>query len=228
MEWSGENTKPYQRKILLAEDACQYQCLKKKKPQKQMRATLESIKTTYPSIWRTGIHPGCNGALRPICTGLTHKEAKTVADKLFNDFILLFGFPCKIHHYMGKEFDKRLIGRLKELSGIRGSHTSPYHPEGREVHQDPAEHVKDLTEEEKADWKTSVPKVVHEYNSTHSEATGYSPYFLLFGRSPRFPINLLFNLGVSDKYEGHWDYVALPADRVLVRNLSEHGVPGKI
>lgn len=67
--------------------------------------------------------------------------------------------------------------------------------------------LRTLTEEEKADWKTSVPKVVHTYNSTRSEATGYSPYFLLFGRSSRLPIDNLFNLGVSNKREGHENYV---------------------
>lgn len=34
-----------------------------------------------------------------------NKEAKTVADRLFNDFILRFGFPCKIHHDMGLTTD---------------------------------------------------------------------------------------------------------------------------
>ena len=30
------------------------------------------------------------------------------------------------------------------------------------------------------------------YNSTHSAVTGYSPYFLLFGRKSRMPVDCLF------------------------------------
>ena len=34
------------------------------------------------------------------------KAGKTVAKKLFNDFVLRFGFPAGIHHDQGGEFEK--------------------------------------------------------------------------------------------------------------------------
>lgn len=48
---------------------------------------------------------------------------------------------------------------------------------------------------------------MHAYNCTRSEATGFSPYYLLFGQSPRLPIDLLFNLQPSEKQENHSEYV---------------------
>lgn len=59
-----------------------------------------------------------------------NKSAKTVAQKLYNDFIVQFGFPLRIHHDQGGEFENRLHRELKKLCDVEHSRTTPYHPDG--------------------------------------------------------------------------------------------------
>lgn len=66
--------------------------------------------------------------------------------------------------------------------------------------------LRNLLEIAKVDWKVSLAKVVHAYNCTCSEATGYTPYFLSFGRNPMLPIDLMLGLTVKDQSSSHRNY----------------------
>lgn len=52
-----------------------------------------------------------------------------------------------------------------------------------------------LDADKKNDWPEYVLPLVHAYNCTRHSSTGYSPYFLMFGRTPRLPIDV--SLGVA-------------------------------
>lgn len=71
-----------------------------------------------------------------------------------------------------------------------------------------------LADEEKADCKNSLAKVVHAYNCTRSEATGFSPYYLLYGRSPHLPIDILFNLKTDEVNGSYPDYISCWKERM--------------
>ena len=67
--------------------------------------------------------------------------------------------------------------------------------------------VKTLPENQKKRWDQHVSKVVHAYNCTRNDATGFSPFFLLFGRYPRLPIDLMFGCNKVEDRLNHKDYV---------------------
>ena len=49
-----------------------------------------------------------------------------------------------------------------------------------------------LEEGKKACWSKHLPKLLLAYNATRSAVTGYSPYYLLFGRRSRIPVDYVF------------------------------------
>ena len=49
-----------------------------------------------------------------------------------------------------------------------------------------------LEEDKKACWSEHLPELLLAYNATRSTVTGYSPYYLLFGRRSRIPVDYLF------------------------------------
>ncbi|XP_046346845.2 protein TsetseEP-like [Haliotis rufescens] len=54
-----------------------------------------------------------------------------------------------------------------------------------------------LDPDSKRDWKTHVGPLVHAYNCTQHESTGQSPFFLMFGRHPRLPVDIAFGLDIE-------------------------------
>ena len=124
------------------------------------------------------------------------QTARTATETLRNGYFGLFGAPAYLVSDQGKAFTGHLISNLCELYGVQKLRTSPYHAQTNgqveRMNQTIIRMIGKLEEDKKARWSEHLPEMLSAYNGTCSAVTGYSPYFFLFGRKSRMPVDCLF------------------------------------
>ena len=116
------------------------------------------------------------------------QTALMTAKSLWDNFIIHYGLPEKNHSDQGKNFESEHIADLFRLMWTKKHRTSLYHPqmngqcEG--FNSFLISMMGTLHPECKSDWKSSIRVLVHTYNCTQNSATGFNPYFLMYGRQP--------------------------------------------
>ena len=124
------------------------------------------------------------------------QTACTATETLRSGYFGLFGAPAYLVSDQGKAFTGHLITNLCELYGVQKLRTSPYHAQTNGqvewMNQTIICMIGKLEQDKKTRWSEHLPEMLSAYNGTHSTVTSYSPYFLLFGRKARMPVDYLF------------------------------------
>ena len=201
-----------------------HRCVLSKTPEPSARAPLESIKTSAPlelvcvDFWSAEDSNNKSVDVLVITdhfTKLAHafpcqdQTAKRVAKKLWENFFCVYGFPQRLHSDQGANFESELIAELLHLSGVDKSHTSPYHPMGNggteRFNRTLGNMLRSLPLRSKQKWPQMIQTMTFVYNCTVHETTGFAPFYLMFGRVPRLPVDLLFKNVLHDANVGDYD-----------------------
>ncbi|KAL6478149.1 hypothetical protein MHYP_G00139840 [Metynnis hypsauchen] len=130
------------------------------------------------------------------------QKASTVAKVLVEKYFVHYGLPARIHSDQGRDFESKLIRDLLRMLGVRKSRTTPYHPQGdpqpERFNRTLLSMLGTLDPKQKQRWSQRISQLVHAYNCTCNDATGYSPYLLMFGREARLPVDLCFGVSLED------------------------------
>lgn len=123
------------------------------------------------------------------------QEAETIAKAFVHNIILKFGFRenLSVLSDMGTNFQSELFKRICKLLKIKKRNTSPWHPETngalershRTLKEYLRNYVVDINE-----WDKFVEFGIFTMNSSKNEATGYSPFELVFGYKIHVPTSL--------------------------------------
>ena len=124
------------------------------------------------------------------------QTARAATETLRSGYFRLFGAPAYLISDQGKALTGHLITNLCELYGVQKLRTSPYHAQTNgqveRMNQTIIHMIGKLEQDKKAHLSEHLPEMLSAYNGTRSTVTGYSPYFLLFGRKARMPVDYLF------------------------------------
>ena len=124
------------------------------------------------------------------------QTACTATETLRNGYFGLFGAPAYLVSDQGKAFTGHVITHLCELYGVQKLGTLPYRAQTNgqveRMNQTIMRMIGKLEKDRKACWSEHLPELLLAYNATRSAVTGYSPYYLLFSRRPRIPVDYLF------------------------------------
>ena len=129
------------------------------------------------------------------------QTAKSTAQNLWNKFIVHYGLPEKILTDQGQNFESNLLKALCEIAQVKKIRTSGYHPQtnGQCLHFNATlmNMLGTLPEKPKSALREQVHTLVHA-NCTRNNATGFSPYYLMFGRKPCLPMDILYGTNTAD------------------------------
>ena len=124
------------------------------------------------------------------------QTTRTATETLRIGYFRLFGAPAYLVSDQGKAFMGHVITHLCELYGVQKLRTSLYHAQTNgqveRMKQTIIHMIGKLEEDKKACWSEHLLKLLMACNATCSAVIRYSPYYLLFGRRPRKPVDYLF------------------------------------
>ena len=193
-------------------------CAARKNPPQHRKGPLQNIRAGYPmQIVATdimGSFPCSERGNKYILVAsdyftrwveafaIPNQEAITVAKTLTDNIFCRFSMPCQLHSDMGAQFESEVIKELSKTLQIRKTHTTPYHPQSdglvERLNRTIISMLATVVNDFGGEWEDHLPRVCFAYNTSQQESTGFTLFYLMFGRQARIPLDLMYQTPVTE------------------------------
>ena len=154
---------------------------------------------------------------------IPNKEAETIAETVFNQYICRHGIMLETVTDNGREFRNKISKKLAELLKINQRFTTPYHPQCNAqveiANKTIAKYLRSFVDESTLDWELYLMPLMFAYNTSVHSATKLSPHELTYGVPARTP---LFSPDTQNHFYGETVADDLTRRFQQVRQLAYH------
>ena len=194
-------------------------CTTRKSAPKKNHALLQTIKTGYPmevvAADILGPLPESEAGNSYILVAgdyftkwmetyaIPNEETTTIAKKLVDEMFCRFSPPEQLHSDQGRQFESTLMKEICDILKIKKTRTSAYHPQCdglvERFNRTLLSMLSTTTKDHPFNWENQIRKVCMAYNTSVHASTGYTPFYLMFGRQASLPIDLMYGTGENNE-----------------------------
>jgi hypothetical protein len=125
---------------------------------------------------------------------ISSKEGEEVADAIYKSWYCVYGIPYELQSDQGPEFCNDILNRINERMTVAHRVTTPYYPNANgqveRFNQTLKKSLSMYAEKHPSTWDSYINGVLWAYRTSLNPVTGFSPFYLMFGREPRLPIDI--------------------------------------
>ena len=125
-------------------------------------------------------------------------DAKTVATKLIERFISVFGCPGNLHSDQGSNFESQVFREVCNILGIEKTRTTAGRPQSDGMVERACRSLQAMlsayVSQNQLDWDIYIPLIMMAYLSSVCDTTKCTPCAMMLGREIRLPIDLVLGL----------------------------------
>ena len=133
----------------------------------------------------------------PEAFGIPDKKAETVAKVLVEQIVCRYGCPRTLLSDRGGEFLSDLSQETYRLMNIQKLNTSGYRPQTNgmveKFNHTLVQSISQYISSDQRDWDEFLPFACFQYRSSKNETTNETPYYLLFYREMKMPLDRVYN-----------------------------------